>query len=340
MPAAIICQNPPAAVILALMLGKIGNFFGWLNAAVLAVSIAIVMLFLVNAYQVSTPTQFGLDLCDQNLGLPTIDSNLLPEQDKTDDGGVLYWQAAGEYPSKKAECDAFERDPSKAVPGPVQDLLEAGRFKDGTVYINHLDKLLNFKTTHDEMDNLKNLGTNINGAAFRLIKKGQTEAGCKYAKALIALGQDMIRERYAYEEFDLGVALVDSGLAALADAKLGDVSDKAKQTGDAFVACYSKSLAVWKILGGRGTSNYVAHTGDFLYLAAHAKERLWRDEAILQLGRIRFAAGNVRSDSDAGLYYAQQLSNHPDQVISTAAKASVNLTNELFQGFNAPEEGQ
>jgi len=317
------------------MLDKIGNMTGWMYSVALAGLMALTIVYLDSARQVSSPTDFGIKLRDQGLDLPTIDSSLLPEQDKSGDGGKLYWQAANEYQANSRKCKEFEEDPATApVPGPVQELVDAGACKDATVYTNHLDKLLNFDAQHDEMDNLKSLGSNVCVAALRLVKTNQTDAGRKYAKAAIALGQALIRERYSYEEFDLGVALVDGGLDVLEGAKIPMESDTAASSLKAMSDCGAKSQKVWAILGGRGEKNYGIHTGDMLFAAAHAKERVWRDEAVLQLGRIRFAAGTRDADSNAALYYAQKLSNDPDQVIALAAKASASMTNDIFQGFH------
>jgi len=316
------------------MLDKIGNITGWMYSVALAALIALTVVYLDSARRASEPTKLGLQLKDNGLELPTIDASLLPDQDKSDDGGKLYWQAITNYQADSGKCKDFEDDPSKPMPGPVRDLVEAGRLKDCSVFTNHLDKLLNFDAQHDEMDNLQNLATNVYTAALRLVKTHQTEPGRKYAKAVIALGQDLIRERYNYEEFDLGVALVDSGLAVLAEAKTPGESDAAERCGTAMSNYDLKTQEVWKILGGRGEKNYSQHTGDMLFAAAHAKDRVWRDEAILQLGRVRFAAGANYADSNAALYYAQKLSDDPDQVIATAAKASRDLTEAIFQGFH------
>jgi len=331
-----ICQDGFLPVILQPMLDKIGNMTGWMYSVALAGLMALTIVYLDSARRVSGPTDFGIKLREQGLDLPTLDASLLPTQDQSDDGGKLYWQIATEYHANgnAGKCKAFEDDPTKPAPALIEDLVAAGRMRDCTIYTSRLDKLLNFDAQHDEMDNLKDLGANVNTAAFRLVKTHQVELGEKYAKAVIALGQDLIRERYSYEEFDLGLALTDSGLAVLADAKLPGVSDTAEQCGEQMSRVGTDCRDIWKVLGGRGEVNYSKHTGDMLFAAAHAKDKVWRDEAILQLGRIRFAKGTRDADSNAAKYYADKLSLEHDQVIATAGKASANMTEDIFQGFH------
>jgi hypothetical protein len=71
------------------------------------------------------------------------------------------------------------------------------------------------------------------------------------------------------------------------------------------------------------------HAGDVFELAKRSKERMWRAEAILALGRLRFFAGDGATASDqreATRLVTELAESDPDPIIRAAAIAARDLT--------------
>ena len=76
------------------------------------------------------------------------------------------------------------------------------------------------------------------------------------------------------------------------------------------------------------------HTGDLFELAKRSRERMWRVEAILALGRVRFFAGEggtAANQRNAMRILRDLAENDPDPIIRTAATAARDLTVEQYR---------
>jgi hypothetical protein len=73
--------------------------------------------------------------------------------------------------------------------------------------------------------------------------------------------------------------------------------------------------------------------GDVFYLAQHAQERMWRVEAILALGRMKYfvGEGGRRGDQRGATRHLKQHALDKDPVIRAAAKAALELTREQMR---------
>jgi hypothetical protein len=73
-----------------------------------------------------------------------------------------------------------------------------------------------------------------------------------------------------------------------------------------------------------------ANAGDVIRFAKMAKERMFRVEAILKLGRYRFDSARG-ADQLAAPRILGELEKDPDPVIETAAEAALGLTIEQYR---------
>jgi hypothetical protein len=72
------------------------------------------------------------------------------------------------------------------------------------------------------------------------------------------------------------------------------------------------------------------HAGDVFHIARSAKDRMWRVEAILKLGRMRYNAARL-ADQQAATRALEELSDDADPVIRAAANAARNLTVQEYR---------
>ena len=80
------------------------------------------------------------------------------------------------------------------------------------------------------------------------------------------------------------------------------------------------------------------HTGDIFYLAKNAADRVWRVEAIVALGRMKYFVGDADSVADqrGAMRLVREWSDDPNQDVVTrqAAKAARDLTIEQYRGIH------
>ena len=79
------------------------------------------------------------------------------------------------------------------------------------------------------------------------------------------------------------------------------------------------------------------HTGDIFEIANRSQERMWRVEAILKLGRMKFDVGGNRGrfgDQAGAKRYLKSRVSDPDPFIKTAAKAAKDLTIEQYRSMH------
>jgi hypothetical protein len=78
------------------------------------------------------------------------------------------------------------------------------------------------------------------------------------------------------------------------------------------------------------------HAGDVFYFAEHAAERMWRIEAILSMGRMRYfvGQGGTLGDQRGANQLLKKYLNDPDPLIRQAAKAAQQLTVEQYRSLS------
>jgi hypothetical protein len=87
-----------------------------------------------------------------------------------------------------------------------------------------------------------------------------------------------------------------------------------------------------RVIGSIDPGVIARHTGDVFYIAEHAADRMWRVEAILKLGRLRFYAARI-ADQQAAERLLRRLSKDADPVIRAAAESARSLT---IEGYRMP----
>ena len=127
-------------------------------------------------------------------------------------------------------------------------------------------------------------------------RAGATAEAKGYAEAAFAFGMDLCDERLCYAELEAGLELLGKSTAVLiSQAESSGQSDRAAapksfdQQRQQFVK--EQVEPVLRVVRSIDPKTVGTHAGDVFELAKHSKERTWRVEAILALGRLRFFAG-------------------------------------------------
>jgi hypothetical protein len=146
------------------------------------------------------------------------------------------------------------------------------------------------------------------------------------------LGVALRRERLCWEEFSLGQEILAKSAMVLEN---GDGGAAWKAFEEQRLQFYDQQLdPTIRFLRSIDPKIVGTRTGDVFEMAKRSQDRMWRVEAILALGRVRFFTGTSRSAADqrAALAAVKKIAaEDPDTIVRTAAEAARDLTAEQYR---------
>jgi hypothetical protein len=321
-----------------------GNSLGW------AVSMVIVALTATIVYVVSAstrparPTDFSDDPAHfAAIVLPALPAGALPapmEQDS--DAGELYRLAIGRFEQERILYERFAASGTLASPDAeklqaIDLLLQAASRPKMNLFAARPRDVVNYDHEHPPIEALRTLGkVCVDRLGLLNQKAGHADEAIRFYQAGFALGHHLARERVCYAELELGMELLSKTVPQLAS-----VAESQGRTGDAAAlrAFDAQRLAlsrdridpVLRIVRTIDPNVVGRHAGDQFELARRSQERMWRVEAVLALGRLRYFVG---TDGTAGTQRAAErmvrrlASEEADPVVRTAAEAARDLAAE------------
>ncbi len=162
-------------------------------------------------------------------------------------------------------------------------------------------------------------------------------AGWYYA-AVYSLGLKLFQERVVYQEFTTGEELMGIGVGGLRGLaqrqKLNSIVDSLTELETSRLGQYESIIApVWQILGSIDPQVVAPHAGDVFQLVRdRGVDDLWRVEAALELGRMRYDADR-RADQLFAEHLLRELADDPTEqaTVRAAAVAGRDLTIEQYR---------
>jgi hypothetical protein len=246
----------------------------------------------------------------------------------------IYAEAIEHYRANPEAYRTPELNDGKVQKG-FDALLRARNCRPSTVFAGKLDKLIGYKVgdndPYEDIEALFAVGKAASIAALRASPSDSADA-LALAEAVFSLGVKLFDERLRFREMDAGAELIGDGSYLI--GKL----DPARAPAVALVKDGMKKLLserafpVWTVISSIDP-NVVGRTGgDIFYLAKHSKERLWRIEAILKLGRLKHDQGEAGRGADgrAAVIAVRKMANDAslDPALRTAAQRANDLTVE------------
>jgi hypothetical protein len=308
-----------------------GNAIGWRISVVMLLIAVLVAVWLHNEMQMTEPTNLSLD--EKNLAMLSPPAPALVAQDQSGDAGEKYAAAAAAYADDSDACDDYARKPVGPAPAPMQMVLDAANLFEMNLFARAPGKIIDYQSDHQELDNLALVGQQMESAAILLDRARQHEEAHKFLLAVYSLGLNLLHERLDYDEYSDGLKLTDGALVTLADMQPKD-SAEAQTLNDEETALVNFDQntvrPIYDVLSSADPQKIASNAGDVFRFAARSKERMFRVEAILKLGRYRFNAAR-RADQLAVPRVLRKLQNDPDPAIQTAAAAAANLTVEQYR---------
>jgi len=322
-----------------------GNRLGWSISAVIAVvfGVALVMYARI-ANTRSAPTPFAAAArANEPLQLSDAPQSVVPGMKEPTDAAPFYRRAIDAYHAKKREYDTFAE---RGKPGTseaeslvaIAQLLDAAPCASMNLFGAKPEAIVRYGAVND-LEALRVLGQ-IAAVRFGLVleKSEKPDDAMTYYEAVFSLGAKLFAERVTYPEMELGLSLmglVTQPMQRILKSK--DETDRATAI-ERFEAgrrkLYNERVQpMARVLRSIDAGVVGQHAGDVFYFAESAKERMWRIEAILAMGRMRYfvGAGGTLGNQRGASQLIKQYANDPDPFIRHAAKVARELTIEQYR---------
>ena len=309
-----------------------GNRLGWVLSAFLIMLVARPLWMASRAPRPSAPSGKFPTLLSP-IALPADMRAVAPSAFVEQcDAGELYRQAIEEYEANRKAYGIHFSSPRTAqadAPKALELLTQAARCSRMTLFVRTPGELLNYKPETPGVEAMEKLGGLANqvGLLHRIDKK--PDEARRYFGVAFASGYHLYAERLSWAEFTAGVNLMAGaarGLAKLeADAANPDRAKSLEHFADVVDQYKLKQFEVYKIVSTIDTDTVGRHGGDILALARESPEPMWRGEAILALGRMKYNTSR-RGDQLAAARQVQQWTNDPHPAVRAAANAASALT--------------
>jgi hypothetical protein len=308
-----------------------GNLLGWKISAVIFVLAAGLALWLHNQMQITAPTSLSLD--EKNLAALSPPQAAIVERNQPGDAGEKYSAASAAYDDNEDACDEFARKPLGPPPPPMQWVMDATNLSQMNLFAKNPQAIVDYRSDHPALDNLSKIGQDLESAAL-ICRKDHPEQAMNLLRAAYSLGANLYRERVDYDEFSQGMGLMNGAATAMAEMEPADSSrQKLLQAQQQKILDFydSNVRPIYdEVISKADQQSIAEHAGDIFRLAKLAKERMFRVEAILKLGRYRFDAARA-ADQLAAPRFLRNFQRDPDPAVQAAAQAAANLTIEQYR---------
>ncbi len=318
----------------------VGNRSGWIIASgILAVECAGV-LYALSFDRYSPPTSLISPNSLAAIVLPTEPASLVTPTG-TADATMLYRSAITEYLANSADIEAMIRDSNRAgltKLTALDKLLAASTAKGDALFADHLDEIIAYGQPN-ALQAISRLGhAAYRVGALQAKRPADRARAMEYYKAAFALGRRLAHEKLTWREYDAGVGLMSQSGAAMA-AEWSKTPERAADAAalqtflDSQVIQYKQNIAIFEALYSHNESKIATHAGDVFAFATDSGETMWRVEAILKLGRLRFNVGAppVPGNQRQANRLLKTLSNSSEPTIRKAAEVASKLTVEQFR---------
>jgi hypothetical protein len=326
-----------------------GNRLGWVISAVLVGVVAYPLYLGSQPPRVSTPSGAFPNLM-ASIELPLDPKGIVPAaMQEPCDAGEVYRQAMDDYYANTRQYEKYLANTllaAKERPKGVELILAASRCSEMKLFARSPIEVLNYKAEDPAMQSIYALGRMANQRGMlHASNKGSEEArkffdpqlARKYFDATFALGYQLYRERLAWSELEAGLNLMEDAALGLAGLELqgtnpGRAADL-KHFAEVVRDYKLKQFELYKVVSSIDTNTVGHYGGDIIALARSSPEPMWRAEAILALGRMRYNTSR-RGDQRAAERELQQWTTDPNPAVRAAANAAASLTVQQYRALH------
>jgi hypothetical protein len=323
----------------------LGNMRGWVIAAGVVGLQALVVWKAIEFNQPTQPTALVREpgVLDP-LSLDIDPASIVP-MNGSGDGTALYRSALAEVKGQNSRYQKYvdEGTSTSVAEFPaVQKLIDATALPAPEILTPNLDDNISYAFETDEIKALHLAGKTAEQLGV-LNMADHPDVAKKCFQAEFALGAKMLAERLRfYEAFD-GIALLRGGAGGLKAiamrAKKNDEVEKLAKFDEAAGATLDKANNLWKVVGSIDTNQIAIHSGDiYFFTGPQMKERMWRIESTLKLGRHKFNAGKMADAVLVNRRLKSMAATEKDPALLAAVKTADDLTLQDYRTINSTRQ--
>lgn len=320
---------------------KVGNKQGWLMAGVVAVGYLSVWVAIERAAGKTRPTS----LVNQGgWALQSLSLKLAADQGAGDGTAVLEeivrtvkkdWELYERFTNSPAVDE--ELLPRLAV---IDLVVAQQKYGTGSLFQRSPQRVVGYELdgmARGDVDALLLAGRCVNRVALLHRVKGRQDEAKRLFESGLALGIKIFEGRQTYVELSGGLGLISEAVGVL--KKIAQ-QEKNKPWEDGLIAMEDqiadlnqRIAPTWLAISTVDGVLVARHAGDIPVLAERSKERVWRVEATLKLGRMRYYVGNSGTIIDVREAERKlvELAEDEDPAVAWAAKLARELTVEEFR---------
>ncbi len=317
-----------------------GNSLGWIISTLILLLVGGWVYLIERGSSLTPATEFSANPANfEPLHFPELPQTLLP--DSGADAGPMYRSAIDMYLQDRATYSNFaalgtlDSPAAKKLPA-MEPIVEASHYLSMNLFAARPPEIINYSLNKPSLEALETLGkVCVDRLALLNQRAGNNQEAIKYYRAGFMLGLHLCNERLNHAELALGLQLLGKTtpmLAKLYDETDNPVAAAAYRDFDAKRIAFAKSLEpTLRVVQAVDARTVGTHTGDLFELAKRSKERMWRVEALMALGRVRYFAGSggTAANQRAAMALLREIAEEDeDYVVRTAAGAARNLTVE------------
>ena len=307
-----------------------GNALGWIISLLIVVATATgLVLFQRHLADLTPTTELVRDSAMlAPVALPVGPDAVVAPRDACD-AGPIYRQAIERV---LADRDAYERFATEGRDSQEASALAALQLLPGAATCSQMSlfssapaEVINYGPK-PELQAIRLAGLCAIRLGLLLTRQAKPDEAMEWYQAAFALGARLYEERLVLDELMAGLELMSAAARAM-----GDGNAQAQTFLNGYQEYDRARLQpLRRAIGSIDPGVIATHSGDVFHIARSAKERMWRVEAILKLGRMRYNAARL-ADQQAATRALEQLSDDPDPVIRAAANAARNLSIEQYR---------
>lgn len=309
-----------------------GNILGWLISVALAGLTGMILFFYGTAPSVSESSgKFTAFVRSANLSVDPASFDLKPGT-KDADAWDLHKQVIANYIAD-SHASFADQEAAKKHHGNAQWLhdnqdktgvpliLEAAECAKCSKVVGPPEAIINYTSPFpfDEIEAMHDAGIDAcSMAAIDLSRKNGKKAE-PLLRAAFVLGYRMYIDRLSFWEYTAGTDLMKqaaSGEARIAaDAKDDSTADHYIKLGDAIDKWTDEAKVLWAAISGIASSDnqHLDYAGDMFEIArTKTNDPMWRIEAILKLGRMRFMESAGHFDQSGATRLVTKLAESKD----------------------------
>jgi hypothetical protein len=309
-----------------------GNLKGWIIAAVLAGLMVMLTLKAISFNDITPVTAMASNpaLLAQ-LKLDTDPSTLVPMAE-AGDGTALYREAIKLVHSNRSIYKAYLNQTSTSIDNlpAVQKLVDAAPLAPSPILEADLDANIAYAFETPDLQDLTLAGQCLERAAL-LNQHSNPTLAKKLFEAELSLATKMFNERLTYREAFDAIGLLTGATQSLKSmasaAKDDQLADQFGALQESIDKVHKTTDTMWNVIGTIDPNTIALHAGDVYFFTTPAmKERMWRIESTLKLGRHKFGVDRL-ADAVAVPHRLDAMAKvEKDPAVLAAVKLAQNLT--------------